>query len=148
MRTGELGGKSWWSPEIQSRATEPSSLVRIHSRLSLTSGRDRKNAVNMVSTWQLQPITGNGLYGRLSVLRAGRNVSSAPPVTSSEGWGWLLGIALVLTWIEVIGRIRRRCWRAGMEPIVAWTSLCGFLAEGQTLDSGAVVGVIQLLVFL
>jgi hypothetical protein len=50
MRTGEFGGKIWWSPETQSRATAPSSFVRRHSRLSLASGVARKNEAKMVST--------------------------------------------------------------------------------------------------
>ncbi|KAL3834900.1 hypothetical protein ACJIZ3_009636 [Penstemon smallii] len=58
MRRGESGGKLWLSPETQSRATEPPSLVRRHSRRNLMLGSERKNAAKMVSTWGFQAITG------------------------------------------------------------------------------------------
>lgn len=110
MRIGESGGSRSRSPDTQSRATAPSSFVRRHSRLSLTSGRDRKNAVNIVSTWRFQPSTGKALYGRWSrELRSGRNSSRAPPPISTAWVGLELGMdfvvmVVVATWIEAIGR--------------------------------------------
>ncbi|KAL3817869.1 hypothetical protein ACJIZ3_003774 [Penstemon smallii] len=51
MTRGESGAsKLRSSPETQSRATAPPSLVRRHSRRNLTSGSDRKNAAKIVST--------------------------------------------------------------------------------------------------
>lgn len=108
MRIGDSGGSWLASPETQSRETTPLSLVGIHSRRSLTSGRDRKNEAKMVSTWQFHPMKGNGLYGRVRVLRAGRIESRAapPPMISNDGWGfWSLAIvsdAVVLTWTAEI----------------------------------------------
>ena len=76
----------------------------------------------MVSTWQFHPMSGNGLYGRVWVLRAGRNEPRAPPapMISSEEWGggWSSGIATaaeevaaVLTWTaEGRERERREDW--------------------------------------
>lgn len=46
----------------------------------------------MVSTCRLEQITGTGLYGRFSVLRAGKNES--PIISQEEGW-----LDMVMMWM-------------------------------------------------
>ena len=115
MSKGESGVSRWSSPETQSRATEPLSIVRRHSRRNLTFGRDRKKAAKIVSTWRFQPIKGYGLYGRSRDLNEGRKES--PVMTSSDGWGrWSSAITTEEEMVALRGRIWRKEERGDVEP--------------------------------